>query len=119
MSPRSSRTAAPSFPFLGCPGRPRVEFKKIRRKVARWVCNIIDPYREVCPVCGKPAWSNYMVKREVWGELPLHLRKRLIHFWCLEVVLGRALTIGDLAKASINEDFRFAFRMGLAAKKSV
>lgn len=81
----------------------------------------MDTGHRVCKHCGSPEaivtfgrrlvdWTleQYMVKDATW---PIEKRGYL-HLKCLEVVLGRKLTIEDFPTLPINSSILFGYRMG-------
>lgn len=59
-----------------------------------------------CAICGKANMDSYMVHNELWALAGLHPRD-VAHAACLEVRLGRRLTVSDLIAAPINDEHFF------------
>ncbi len=61
------------------------------------------PHLALCPDCGEPAFSTYMVKGDLWRAVAGDDRLQLIHLACFEKRLGRRLRPTDLGEQPIND----------------
>ena len=55
-----------------------------------------------CVHCGEDTFDLYMVHNELWDSLGLKRYGDVCHFECLEVLLGRQITLDDLMDVPIN-----------------
>ena len=63
-----------------------------------------------CDLCGEAERSGYMVHPHVWAQA-MPTPEGLLHLNCLEIRLGRPLTVDDFTAAPGNEPLRFGYAM--------
>jgi hypothetical protein len=64
-----------------------------------------------CVHCGRDGFDLYMVHDEVWRAVGMS-SIGFLHLPCLEVLLGRQLTLADFTEARVNETVRWAWLAG-------
>lgn len=59
-----------------------------------------------CAHCGRICGDSYMVHDELWAKADVD--RGVLHLRCLQIRLGRKLTLGDFTNYPINETIKFA-----------
>lgn len=92
-----------------------LDFPEMIKEMAQQDRMLGNESERICDHCGYPTHysASFMLEDDVWLEANQGRLEGFMHIDCVEMALGRPLTIDDFKSAPINLTFFIGFRMGV------